>query len=320
MIYIRKCKTCGGNILHKNEKLLLLGIKNDGECKRCSASKDIPVGIWEENGNWCRKCPTCKQVIRYNGEYGKVNVKYSHKQLYDCKKCSALKRSPKSEETKKKISISLTGRIIPRETVEKISNILKQKFNTPEYKRRFSELNLGENNGMYGKHHSEETKASLSQIIKMAMNSDSVKTKMNKIRKSITHRELMSRVMTGRKFSIEHCRKLRLAHIGRIEKMIGNGLPLNPKFNPKACEIINEYAKNNGYNFQHAMNGGEFYIKHLGYWVDGYDKEKNIVLEVDEPHHFDIYGNLKRRDVERQKEIEKFLHCRFIRIPLRERT
>jgi hypothetical protein len=38
-----------------------------------------------------------------------------------------------------------------------------------------------------------------------------------------------------------------------------------PNFNPQACKIIEEYGKMNGYNFQHALNGGEFHIKELGY-------------------------------------------------------
>ncbi len=62
------------------------------------------------------------------------------------------------------------------------------------------------------------------------------------------------------------------------------------------------------------MNGGEYYIKELGYWVGGYDKEKNIVLEIDEKHHFYLYGNRKEKDTRRQKEIENYLNCQFIRI------
>jgi very-short-patch-repair endonuclease len=52
----------------------------------------------------------------------------------------------------------------------------------------------------------------------------------------------------------------------------------------------------------------------LGYWVDGYDKEKNVVIEIDEKQHFDINGNLLEKDIRRQKEIEKYLDCKFIRL------
>ena len=64
----------------------------------------------------------------------------------------------------------------------------------------------------------------------------------------------------------------------------------------------------------HAENGGEFHIKELGYWVDGYSPSKNIVFEFDEPSHFDKNGLLKKRDQIRQKEIEQYLKCIFIRI------
>lgn len=110
-------------------------------------------------------------------------------------------------------------------------------------------------------------------------------------------------------------RKLkRLVAIRNIEKRISNGYQISPGYNPLACKLIEEYGKEHGYNFQHAENGGEYRIRELGYWVDGYDKEKNVVIEIDEKFHFDIYGNLKERDKIRQKEITDFLKCKFIRI------
>jgi len=45
-------------------------------------------------------------------------------------------------------------------------------------------------------------------------------------------------------------------------------------------------------------------------------KKRNIVIEVDEPHHFDQNGNLLEIDIRRQKEIEDFLNCTFIRIKI----
>ena len=38
-----------------------------------------------------------------------------------------------------------------------------------------------------------------------------------------------------------------------------------------------------------------------GYYVDGYDKEKNIIFEYDEPHHNSL--NRKNKDIIRQKRI-----------------
>ena len=71
---------------------------------------------------------------------------------------------------------------------------------------------------------------------------------------------------------------------------------------------------NNNIYIQHAMNGGEYYIKELGYWLDGYDKLNNIVYEYDEAFHFDKYGKLLEKDIIRQNEIIDFLKCKFIRI------
>jgi|15BtaG_2_1085339.scaffolds.fasta_scaffold04452_2 hypothetical protein len=88
----------------------------------------------------------------------------------------------------------------------------------------------------------------------------------------------------------------------------------HPNYNSEACKLIDEYGKQNGYNFQHAENGGEYHIKELGYWVDGYDKDKNVIIEVDEKHHFNSAGELKEKDIQRQKELEEHLRCKFIRI------
>jgi very-short-patch-repair endonuclease len=67
-------------------------------------------------------------------------------------------------------------------------------------------------------------------------------------------------------------------------------------------------------HIQHAMNGGEYGIPELGYFVDGYDKDNNTVYEFDEKHHYLPNGELRECDKNRQKEIEDFLKCKFIRI------
>jgi hypothetical protein len=39
-----------------------------------------------------------------------------------------------------------------------------------------------------------------------------------------------------------------------------------------------------------------------------------LVIEIDEPHHFNSDGSLKQKDIEREKEIRELLKCEFIRI------
>lgn len=96
-----------------------------------------------------------------------------------------------------------------------------------------------------------------------------------------------------------------------------NSLPnTTPKtnYNPKSILILEQIAKEHGWNIQHAENGGEFYTG-IGYFVDAYDKEKNIVIEYDEKRHYeDVENNiLIQKDLIRQKEIIDHLHCEFWR-------
>lgn len=89
----------------------------------------------------------------------------------------------------------------------------------------------------------------------------------------------------------------------------------NPcRYNKRSIPILEQIAKEHGWNIQHAENGGEFYTG-IGYFVDAYDKEKNVVLEYDEPTHYtDIENNiLRKKDIIRQKEIIEHLHCEYWR-------
>lgn len=132
---------------------------------------------------------------------------------------------------------------------------------------------IGENNPFYGKKHKVETLKKL----------------------SISHKNI----------SNETRRKQRMSYIKYHESKNGQ---LFPNYNKIACKIIDEYGKNNGYNFQHAENGGEIHLKELGYWLDGYDKDKNVVIEFYEKHH----NFKKEKDLIREKEIIDFLKCKFI--------
>lgn len=105
----------------------------------------------------------------------------------------------------------------------------------------------------------------------------------------------------------------RLKLLKRIAENIENGYQISPSFNKKACEVFDNISEKENINIQHAMNGGEYYISSLGYWLDGYDVENNIAYEYDEKEHF-INGKLKSKDIKRQKEITKLLNCKFIRI------
>lgn len=86
------------------------------------------------------------------------------------------------------------------------------------------------------------------------------------------------------------------------------------RYNKKSILFFDNLSKERGWNLQHAENGGEFYTG-IGYFVDAYDREKNIVVEYDEPRHYiDVEHNvLKEKDLKRQKEIIEHLHCEYWR-------
>lgn len=81
----------------------------------------------------------------------------------------------------------------------------------------------------------------------------------------------------------------------------------------KACDYFDKLNKEMGWNLQHALNGGEIII--CGYWIDSYDKEKNIIVEYDEPKHYiDIQNNiLNNKDFYRQLTLIIHLKCKFYR-------
>jgi hypothetical protein len=105
--------------------------------------------------------------------------------------------------------------------------------------------------------------------------------------------------------------KQRVSTLKYLSKTNGQVIP---RYNVNSISLIEQYGRKYGYNFQHAENGGEYHIKELGYYLDGYDKEKNVVIEIDEPHHFNTDGSLKQKDVDRENEIRELLKCQFVRI------
>jgi len=110
-------------------------------------------------------------------------------------------------------------------------------------------------------------------------------------------------IAKNRKYSIECREKMRSSAIKRI-KLYGNVA----SFNSIACKFIDEFGKKNGYNFQHGMNGGEVWID--GFSLDGYDKEKNIVFEYDEPQHEKSKNKLN--DLNRVENLLKNKHIKSI--------
>lgn len=93
----------------------------------------------------------------------------------------------------------------------------------------------------------------------------------------------------------------------------------SPAYDIESIPVLDRFASEYGLHLQHAEHLGEKFIPELGYWLDGFDSEKNIVVEVDEPHHF-YKHQLGQRDVRRHRELVETLQCSIYRIYFNKRT
>lgn len=93
------------------------------------------------------------------------------------------------------------------------------------------------------------------------------------------------------------CEKLRTLVIERLEGWIRVPMSLREK---AALATVEQIL---GVSLLRQFSVGQ-------YRVDGYDKENNIVYEIDEDHH----NFNKEKDTERQSQIEAQLNCKFVRI------
>lgn len=100
--------------------------------------------------------------------------------------------------------------------------------------------------------------------------------------------------------------------INKINRMIADGTLIWPNYNRKACLIFDKLEKDMGWNGLYATKGKE---KRIGrFWVDYYEPSKNIVIEYDEPYHYNKNGELRENDKKRQGWIEQRTGCKFFRI------
>lgn len=254
-----------------------------------------------------RICPICKNTIFYKF---RQSFWLSQKQNACCRKCNSAKRIGihRPIEVKQKISNSMMGeknhfygkhhsnetkQILSVKCGHLISNINKELMS-----KRF----FGKNNPFYGHTHSNKTKKEI------ALNTKKCQT--GRI-KSLEERKNISHALSGLPKSLEHRRKIGLLSKARIiERKEKEGI-LRIGYNPTACEYFNRLNIINNWNLKHALNGGEKRV--LCYFLDAYDIEKNIVVEYDECHHYDIYGRLKSKDIQRMNDIINVLGCRFYR-------
>ena len=244
-----------------------------------------------------KKCPNCNSDIEYKS---KDALKRSIKLNSKCKNCGRKSAGDKQRKIKccKICNVELPygkiGTCSEAHRVELIKRTKLEKYGSSTYNNRDKavETNLEK----YG----VENVAQLDEIKEKVTAKGRYFSKINT--------EGSGNPMYGKSHKSESIQKMRVSRISEMEEKFGQ---VYPNYNPASIPIIEAKARELGItDLQHAENGGEYHIKELGYWVDGYSKEKNIVIEYDEPHH----KRQSDKDVIREKEIIEHLNCEFIRI------
>lgn len=259
-------------------------------------------------------CPSCHKsltFLTYSGHY--KFVRYGRK----CKSCSH--RTPPHTEEQLTRTCASCGR-------KKIYKCIGDKNAADKYGYLCKSCAGRLKNGMMGRHHSKSSREKISKnnFWKGKHLSDVVKQKIRvklsgsnnpfygkkhtseALRKNIEKNRVAKRPPCSEETKL----KLRLKRLEWLDKCgyVGSD---GKSYNPKGCEYIDNLNKCNHWNLQHALNGGE--VRLYGYSVDGYDQKQNIVVEYDEPAHYDGYGRLRKKDVTRMNRIIENVGCQFYR-------
>lgn len=237
---------------------------------------------------YTRNCPECGNEISYNQ---KGNFNRAVRENRRCRSCSSRQVNSHKKILSFDRNCTECGKPLvyksyhawwwAKKQNQKCISCSKKGRILPDWvRKKISKVTKGSKNPMYGRHHTEETK------------------------RKISLKNLGNKSKIGQIADEQSKQKMRLAVANRIEKYGKR----KQGFNPIACEFLDTLTD---YSFIHALNGKEFL--HNGYFADGYDAQKNVWIEYDEPRHYNKDGTLKQKDVRRMMEIKKSLGCKFLR-------
>lgn len=262
-----------------------------------------------------RNCPKCNTILETNNKYYHKKAITENKMCISCA-LTGRQFSVEHRENLSKNHADISGVKNPfygkkhsTETREKISNIVSDKYKDVELRKRVSDIrkewHIHNPNSFKGKTHTLDTKLHLS---KMATDRFQNPNERLKISNSLIGNIPWNKGKTN-VYSQEVLAKMSVSAIKRISTY---GTYQMHSYNPSSIPLIEQYGCDNGYNFIHAENGGEYRVPGTPYFVDGYDPINNIVFEYDEKYHFSD----KRRELDkiRQDEIIEVLRCKFIRM------
>lgn len=259
--------------------------------------------------SFSKPCPLCNNNINYKT---KDNLRESIKNNSRCKKCAnsgenhPLFGKKMSAEFCEKVSQRTKGERNPRYGIT-MSETQKNKISIANKGRKPTNIAFRKGKTLeeiYGEERARDIRE------KYKARPPHTPESNNKRRISCLLADC-GKTNIGRIHTEESKRKRRIKMIEKLQKINCN---FHPPYNPKGCAFFNKIMEDTGVFIQHAENGGETHLKDLGYWLDGYDKENNIVYEFDENKHHYINGQLCEKDIIRQQNIIDYLKCKFIRI------
>jgi len=260
-----------------------------------------------------KKCPKCDNEMIYTGNSGKSHLNASIRDNTICKPCKK-KYYTHSEETRKKLSISLTGRVSPRkgkmvsdETKKRMSITNLGRVTSDETKKKISIATSGKNHHAYGKKFSEEHKKNLSigQTGRIGSygymgckRTDEWRQNHSKLQTE-RYSNIGERTKTGKQVKeAMHRPDVRKKHIDGLMRSEW----VKVKTDDGQVELLEKWNRL-GFNFEINY---QIHTDEDLFYIDGYDKEKNVVFEYDSKYHFKTTAQQKK-DLERQYKIIKML-------------
>jgi hypothetical protein len=264
---------------------------------------------------WERLCPICKTKIVHNYKPRNRHLKMSCVECGKKKKIVVHKEEEfmrKCPNCKEKIIYTQVGNRNQAEKKQKLCSkcvaIHLSKINTGKKLGEITKKKLSRS--MMGRPILWKNKISESRKKYYQENPNELPSGKNNPMFGI-HRFGANNPNFGKRWNEDAKRKARETH---VKKYMERGYQFH-NFNPNACHYFDRLNKEKGWKLRHALNGGEVII--AGYFLDSYDKKRNIVVEYDEPHH--EHPKQKEKDVQRQKRIINELQCRFYRFNEREK-
>lgn len=117
----------------------------------------------------------------------------------------------------------------------------------------------------------------------------------------------------GKQHDAESRRKMRVAACKRVLELQRSSDGRINNIGRKEDAYFAKMEAERGWNgVYYGKSGKQFLVEDLGYFVDYYEPNLNIVVEYDEPRHY-RQGALKEQDIKRMEEIQSHLGCEFWR-------